>query len=384
MRVIHVTNSMEKVISGPDRHILYLAAAQMARGMSVSVVLDRPGPMIDACQKRGIPVVMAEGLKLRTGMQPDGKTVQGLIEQFTRLNAELINCHGMIAAVQTIPAANRIQIPCVLTIHAGGDFPVQGNPFLQARRMGLRFAIISVSKPRFDTLKKLGIPETDLYYVPHGTDAVSPRHPRAVRQSNRPNLIFVGALSELKGADIAILVMSELRRRRAEGYPVLNMYGQGNAEQYLREMVTAIDLKGTVLFQGYVHDILASSDSADILIVPSREEQGPLVVLEAMSRGMPVVTSDVGDVRAMLPDRRYGRIVPVGSIIGFADAVESLLADIADGQIDPDLLKQRHQELYTTEKMAERIEAVYKSVLSNTHTGEHRRAARADRISATD
>jgi L-malate glycosyltransferase len=103
--------------------------------------------------------------------------------------------------------------------------------------------------------------------------------------------------------------------------------------------------------------------------VPSRLEEGPLVVLEAMSRGMPIVTSDVGDVREMLPDQRYGRIVPVDSITEFADAIDSVLADIADGNFDPNLLKERHRELYTTEKMAERVEAVYENVLNNSHSG---------------
>jgi glycosyltransferase involved in cell wall biosynthesis len=386
MRVTHVTNSMENgpggFISGNDRHILYLAPAQKARGMSVSVILDLPGPMVDACHKQGIPVAKAEGLKLRPGMtEPDEETVQGLIEQFKSFNTELIHCHNNIAAVHAVPAANRLRIPCILTGHDAGD-----HLYLMARRMGLRFAIICLSKPRFHSLKKLGIPETDLYYVPHGTDTISPAYSRDASQSSTPNLIFVGNLMHYKGPDIAILAITELRRRRAASCPVLNIYGQGDAEQYLREMVTAIDLNDTVLFHGYVHNILASCDSTDILIVPSRHETGPLVVLEAMSRGMPVVTSDVGDVRAMLPDRRYGRIVPARSagmragtgmpgitlagcgIIEFADAIESLLVDIADGQIDPDLLRRRHRELYTTEKMAEHTEAVYKNVLNNSHT----------------
>lgn len=45
----------------------------------------------------------------------------------------------------------------------------------------------------------------------------------------------------------------------------------------------------------------------------------------------------------MLPDRRYGRIVPVNSITALADAIDSMLADIASGQFDPDLLVKRQQ-----------------------------------------
>ncbi len=359
---------MEEYISGPERHILYLAATQKKLGTSVSVILDRPGPMIDACDKQGIPVAMVEGLKIRSGILPDAETVQILIEQFSASSADIINCHGMRAAIQAVSASNRARIPCIFTLHFGGDITSPGNTFLHARRMGLKFAMICLSKARFEALRQLGMPESDLYYVANGTEAVPPAQSLPTRQSNGSDLIFVGSLSRIKGADLAVLAMSELRRRRGEGCPVLNMYGRGNDERYLREMVGATDLHDIVRFHGHVQDILASCDNADILVVPSREEQSPLVVLEAMSRGMPVVASDVGDVREMLPDRRYGRIVPVNSIIKLADAVESALADIADGNFDPNLLRQRHRDFYTTEKMAERIEAVYENVLNNSRS----------------
>jgi hypothetical protein len=84
------------------------------------------------------------------------------------------------------------------------------------------------------------------------------------------------------------------------------------------------------------------------------------VALEAMSRGIPTVAFDVGEVAEMLPDRRYGRVVPVNSIMALAGGIDSLLSDIADGYFDPNLLIARHRSLYTSEKMAARIEVIYK------------------------
>jgi glycosyltransferase involved in cell wall biosynthesis len=370
MRVIHVSNSSEEFMFGVDRYIEYLSAAEKTRGMSVSVVVDRQGPMVGACHEHGIPVSIIESLRPRAGMRmPEEKVIHDLIEQFRSLDGELINCHTLPAASPTIRAASRIHIPCLLTLHFNGDMGRGGGAALIAtKRSGLRFAMISVSKPRFEQLKGLGIPQTELYYVPLGTEAVSPTSLREPRQPARPNLILVGTLAARKGVDIAILATAELRRRRAGGCPALNIYGQGADENYLKEMVTSIGMDDSIRFHGHVHNILASCDDSDILLVPSREEQGPKVVLEAMSRGMPVVSSDVGDVREMLPDRRYGYIARVGSIIEFADATESLLSDIDGGRFDPDLLRERHREHYTTEKMAERIEAVYEDFLKSSHT----------------
>jgi glycosyltransferase involved in cell wall biosynthesis len=84
-----------------------------------------------------------------------------------------------------------------------------------------------------------------------------------------------------------------------------------------------------------------------------------------MSRGIAIVSTEVGEVADMLPDPRYGRIVPVDSLVALADAMESLLSDITEGTFDPDLLIQRHRTLYTDEKMAERVEMAYEQARSD-------------------
>ena len=146
---------------------------------------------------------------------------------------------------------------------------------------------------------------------------------------------------------------------------MLNIYGDGFQGRYLTEMAAVLELNDIVRFHGFKSGILERCSSADILVMPSRLEAGPLVVMEAMSRGMPIVASDVGEVSEMLPDRRYGRVIPINSITALADAIESLLADIADRKFDPNLLIELHRSLYSIEKWAERIEAAYDQILLN-------------------
>jgi len=56
--------------------------------------------------------------------------------------------------------------------------------------------------------------------------------------------------------------------------------------------------------------------------------------------------------------------VPVNSITALADAMDSMLTDIASGQFDPDLLVKRHQSQYSIEKVADRIATVYQSAIA--------------------
>jgi glycosyltransferase involved in cell wall biosynthesis len=368
MRIVHVLKSDETNIRGIERHVLSLAVAQKARGSSILAVIDRPGVFAQMCHQRGIAVaVMAQ--ELRPGGLPAGlpaeKAMQGLAKQFRDFNAEVIHCHDLQPAAQAIPAGNRVQLPCILTLH---DVRATVDRLKFAKSVGTRFKIIAVCRSDFEYLKKSGMPETDIYYVPNGTPSAPPTRPKAAFESHRPNLILVGELEPRKGIDVAILATAELRRRRGQDCPTLNIYGHNRDKllyAYYEEMVELWGLRDIVRFCGVVPGILDRCPSSDILIVPSRSETGPLVVLEAMSRGMPIVATDVGEVAEMLPDPRYGRIIPMNSLVALADAIESLLSEIADGRFDPDLLIDRHRSFYTIERMAESIDVIYKEALLN-------------------
>jgi glycosyltransferase involved in cell wall biosynthesis len=354
MRIVHVVNSSRESMVGVESHILYLAAMQKARGSAVTIVTDYEGELASLCREHAIPTIIAEGLKAESGqlLNPSEKVIEDLISCFTDINAEVIHSHAIPVAVQAIPAGNRIGIPCVITFNAAG-------PLLAARRAGLKFVTICVIKERFEHLRNSGIPEREIFYIPNGTKAVTLPSPEEKHRPRRPNLAVVGSLIARKGVDNAILAMAELRRRLGPGCPALTVYGDGALKEYLLEMVSVLRLDDIVRFCGYRPNAMEHCASTDILVMPSRSETGPLVVLEAMSRGMPIVATDVGEVAEMLPDQRYGRVVSVDSIVALADAIESLLSDIISANFDPQLLIQRHRSLYSDEKMAERIEAIY-------------------------
>lgn len=191
-------------------------------------------------------------------------------------------------------------------------------------------------------MKQHGIPEIELYYAPRGTMPVPREQSRVVNEAHRPDLIFVGSLDSRKGLDLAILAMAGLRQRRG---PVLQ-------------------LNNVARFHGFQANIVYQCPNSDILLMPSRSDVGPLVVPEAMSRGIPIVASEADNVPEMLPDERHGRIASINSIIPPIDAIESLMGDIVVGRFDPSLVVERHRSLFTNQIMAERVDAIYEQVLT--------------------
>lgn len=361
MRIAHVTQSMEKMMLGVDKYVLDLAGEQKARGSSVTVITDRGGLLVKACGEQGIPVMAAslQWMPEQSGA-PREATVKSLADHLKSFKPDIVNCHTIPAFMATFAAAKQVQVPFVSTLHA--DLGREGRlPYSP----DLRHPIISVSKRNIEALRRSGFPETDLHYVPSGVRISPPEDAKAEDQSRLPSLVCLGGYSIPKGVDLAILAMVELRRRYGTDCPTLNIYGGGseNEEINLKEMVEVLGLSAMVRFGGFQPGILERCSANDILVMSSRGEAAPLVILEAMGRGMPIVASDVGEVPQMLPDSRYGRIVPVYSIVAIADAIESLISDISKGQFDPRPLIERYYSEYTLERMAERVDLIYETVL---------------------
>lgn len=362
MRIVHATNGAASPGStvGVEREVATMAVGQKARGSDVMIVIDRPDVFIETCQQHEIPVIVNTHLgdlpPVRQGLSvPDENAVQDLVKILEEFRPDIIHCHTTRAALMAITAGNRMNIPCIAT---SSDL----QTVIEGRRV-LRFAALCLTKALHEELLKSDVPDTDFYYVPHGTRIMVPKQGQETRVSHSPSLIVVGSLEARKGVDTAIMAMIVLRRRLGRACPVLNIYGDGPERKDLTEMAIMLELDDIVHFHGFEPEILERCPSSDVLVMPSRQEMGPLVVLEALSRGMPIVATDVGEVTNILPDKRYGRVVPRDSAIALADAIEAVLADISDGRFNPDLLIERHRSVYSIEKWIERLEAAYNHVL---------------------
>jgi glycosyltransferase involved in cell wall biosynthesis len=300
---------------------------------------------------------VAVAAELRSGGEglasPDGDGSLRLAARLRELSPDLIHCHSVRAAMQAIPIGNRLGIPCVFDC----EMLLVATA---AQRLGMRFATLCISRKSFEIISKGGV--EDVYFVPTGTRAVAAAEPL---ESAGTNLIFAGSLIMRKGLDVAFLAMAELWRRRDERCPVLHIYGSGEQEAYFREIAAMLGLNEIVKFHGSRNGILERCPASDILLLPSRLEYAPLVILEAMSRGMPVVATDTGDVAEMLPDDRFGRVVAPESVVALADAIESMLADVEEGRFDPRLPMERHRDLYTDDVLAENTCAVYDQVIQS-------------------
>lgn len=179
---------------------------------------------------------------------------------------------------------------------------------------------------------RYGISGANLTVVPAGVD-LSRFVPRAASPSgDSPTLLFVGRLQPLKGPDVAVRILAEVRRALPEarlrivgGASGSGAGATGPAE--LRALAAELGVADAVVLEDAVdqEELVARYHAADVVLVPSRSETFGLVALEAQACGVPVVAASVPGLEAVVGDG--GTLVPGHDPADHAAAVVRYLQD---------------------------------------------------------
>ena len=142
-----------------------------------------------------------------------------------------------------------------------------------------------------------------------------------------PRVVFAGVLEFTKGVDVLLdawpVVLAQVPRAK------LVIAGDGTMDPALRRRVSRDGISTSVEFVGHVPParLRRILDDSWCLVLPSRSEGLPRVVLEAMGRGRPVVASAVGGLPEVVDEGMTGHLVPAGRPEALARAIVTLLHD---------------------------------------------------------
>jgi glycosyltransferase involved in cell wall biosynthesis len=171
---------------------------------------------------------------------------------------------------------------------------------------------------------------------PAGGSPAAPEPPSGRLPAARPSaaprpvrLGFVGRLTPEKGFLMAVSAFAEARRLAgAEAEIELHVYGDGPLLEVFRRGVARRHLSG-VHFYGWAppEDVLQILAGLDALLLTSRQEGLPYVLLEAMTAGCPVLATAVGGIPEVIEDGRTGFLVAPGDVAAAAQAILALARD---------------------------------------------------------
>lgn len=130
-----------------------------------------------------------------------------------------------------------------------------------------------------------------------------------------PSVLFVGHLLHRKGIDILLEAMRLLSSREIEANPKLHVVGSGEMEESCKKYIIRNGLSKKVDLWGSVPESLKFRlmKGADIIVVPSRYENAPIVLLEAIAAGKPVVATCVGGIPEMFEQGINGMLTSPSS-----------------------------------------------------------------------
>lgn len=228
-------------------------------------------------------------------------------------------------------------------------------------------AAVGVSRPVTETLKHR-LPAEKVLHIGNGVDPekFKPVVPRAEAKRRLglpegPLLGFIGRLTEAKGLTYLLQALQDLpaELRTAQ----LAIVGDGEYRPALLTEIRDRALADRVHLLGTRRDTPLIYSALDVFVLPSRVEAFPMVVLEAMACGAPVVATTAGDVAHIIVHDACGLTVAPGDAGALAVAITRILADPALAQRFADTGRARVKEKFSSEAMARAYLALYERVL---------------------
>jgi glycosyltransferase involved in cell wall biosynthesis len=302
---------------GPQHHVVGVPwgrwqLARVARDVDLVHAHGLKAGWLAASLFRGAPVVVSVHNVVLDEVSGRAAPVLRLLERMLPRRVERV-----IAVSDDI--AGRLRAANVVVIPPAGPPPVPQRPASEVRR-------------------SLGAAPGELLVV-----TVARLHP----QKDLPTLL----------AAVALLVQRDVPVRLA-------VVGEGPDEAALRSHARTLGVDHAVAFTGPRPNAADELAAADVVAVSSRWESGPLVLVEAMLLGRPVVTTPVGLAPDLVLDGETGLLVPVGAPEALADALQALHEDSARAAALGEAGRRRAVDRYGSEALVSRVADVYRATLS--------------------
>ena len=232
-------------------------------------------------------------------------------------------------------------------------------------------AVIAVSH-HIETIltKQIGIAEEKIHLLPNAADLsafdmfVRDRHAVRMKMNIPPDSVvlgYVGRLSRVKGADLLMDILRELKKE--SGNFVMLVAGEGQEQAAMKRACEQYDLHANVRFLGFVEDIRPVMAASDIGLVPSRQEPFGIVAIEWMRMRTPVITSGVDGLGEFISHGQTGWVTPENTPQAISRMVHKILAnqDTMRTVIDN---AYRHTEAFELSSYLDRLETLYQEVLN--------------------
>jgi glycosyltransferase involved in cell wall biosynthesis len=312
---------------GAQTYVATLLPA-LAPRFEVVVAAHGEGPLADAVRAAGVRFVPLR--HMRRALRP-ARDLLGLVELarlIRRERPDIVHVNSSKAGILGRMAAVLAGAPItVFTVHGWAFKAYSGLAsalYRSADRLMARATTMTICVT--ETERAAGLAARTCradrtIVISNAVDVESA--PRSRHDGDPPAIVTVGRLAWPKDP---VTLVRALARVRGHPFSAL-IVGDGPEQPGVEAEIRELGLESTVQLRGPRRDVPDLLAGADVFVLASRSEGGPISVLEAMAAGLPVVASDVGGVRELVADGTTGLLVPAGDPDALAAALKRLLAD---------------------------------------------------------
>jgi glycosyltransferase involved in cell wall biosynthesis len=327
--VVHILSSFG--MGGQERVAFDLAVSQLRAGWRVTAVSLEPppdGPLADEFRAAGIAVERVA--RARPGVDPI--LILRIARWMREQDAELAHTHNRMALIYGAPAGRLAGARVIHTKH--GKNP-KGGTRLAAAKLAARCvdAFVAVS-PETATFarERNEVDERRLIVIPNGIELRRFYPDAGARERVRRELGItaearvvgtVGRVAAEKNQALLVRAMAPLVGPNVH----LIIAGDGPLMAQLSALVDTLGVARFVHLLGARRDVPEVLNALDVFALSSDTEGLPLVVLEAMATGLPVVSTSVGGIPTVLDEGQTGFLVPAGDDAMLRDRLAALMAN---------------------------------------------------------
>jgi glycosyltransferase involved in cell wall biosynthesis len=370
-RPLRILHAVRAPVGGIFRHILDLANGQADRGHHIGIIADSltGGARAEAALKEIAPRLKLGLYRIAIHREPyptDILVWARFMSLVRRLQPDVLHGHGAKAGAFTRMKPRSKNSIRVYTPHGGSlHYPLEtlkGALYSRLERALMNSTDLFLFESAFarDTYQRtIGTPSGLVRCVFNGVTAAE--FDPVARADDATDIVYVGEFRHIKGAD---LLIDAVARLHADGKRVtLTLAGDGEELETLKAQIQGLGLGQPARFIGHVKARHGFS-KGKVLVVPSRGDSMPYVVIEAAAAGIPMVAANVGGIPEIFGSHTDSLFAP--NIVGaMADAIETALEDPDGALVRAKSLRERIFLHFSQKAMVEGVLAGYRDAFAD-------------------
>jgi glycosyltransferase involved in cell wall biosynthesis len=352
-----VENQLAKVVSSYDRNLF----------SPIVCCLSHKGAIGEELERRGIPVkVLGEK---GGGFHP--RILRRLCHLLREERVAILRAHKYHSAFYGVLAGRMAQVEAIIPSY---HLPQAARK--PRRRLMIRFlshlsdSVVAVSFAVKENLTGMGIPESKIKVIHNGVDLREFQDlvPKEVAReelgipSGKWVIGGIGRMKPQKGYGTLLQALPLLEKGGLSDYSVL-LVGDGKIRGDLEQEARSIGREEKVKFLGIRRDIPRLLRAMDLFAFPSLWEGFGTSLVEAMAAGIPIVASDLPCVREIIPDERYGLLVPARSADALAAAILQVWKGGTLGEARTRAAQDRALERFSLVRVVKSYQDLFREIL---------------------